>query len=317
MRARGAVFRVTRAVVLGLPGMDKFAAMSAFVSVAEARSFTVAARRLNMTSSAVGKAIQRLEEQLGVPLLNRSTRTVSLTPEGALFLDHCGQILAAVHAAESDMAERSSTPRGSLRVSIPVAISLLSGPLAEFSRLYPAIELELAFSDLPVDLIEGGFDVMLRFGEVEDSTLMTKLVGRFHYVTVASPTYLAARGAPQHPDDLVDHVCLRHRRSLSGKLDPWRFRKASASDPAIPASVISNTLAPLIGMAENGAGLVHVPEFAVDRQLRSGQLTKVLAAHLADPEPLRILWPSSRHALPKVRTFIEFMTEQLAARIGR
>jgi DNA-binding transcriptional LysR family regulator len=297
--------------------MDKLAAMSAFVGVAEARSFTVAARRLNMTSSAVGKAIQRLEEQLGVPLFHRSTRTVSLTPEGAVFLDHCGQILAAVRAAEGDMAERSLAPRGKLRVSLPVAISLLSGPLAEFSRLHPAIELELAFSDLPPDLIEGGFDVMLRIGEVEDSTLTTKLVGRFHYVTVASPAYLAAKGAPQHPGDLVDHICLRHRRSLSGRLDPWRFSEASTPWPAIPASVISNTLGPLIGMAVRGAGLVHVPDFAVERQLQSGELTKVLADHMAEAEPLRIVWPSGRHALPKVRTFIAFMTEHLSARVGR
>ncbi len=297
--------------------MDKLGAMGAFVSVAEERSFTAAARRLGMTSSAVGKTVQRLEDELGVALFHRSTRSVTLTPEGAAFLGHCEHILAAVRAAESDMAGRVLTPRGRLRVGLPVAIGLLSAPLAEFSRLYPLIELELAFADRFPDVIDEGFDVVLRIGEIEDSAMTTKLIGRFHYVTVASQSYLDAKGAPVRPDDLVDHICLRHRRSLSGKLDPWRFVRDDSAPPlVIPASIVSDTLGPLIGMALNGGGLVHVPDFAIARQLQSGELTRVLADCPTEAEPLRIVWPADRQVIPKVRAFIEFMSEHLSGRLA-
>ncbi len=205
--------------------VDSLGSLNAFVQAAEARSFTVAGRHLGVSSSAVGKAIARLEERLGVRLFHRSTRTITLTAEGALFLERSRRIFGEIEAAEQEIARTQGAPRGKLRISMPLAGMLMMPTLSAFMRAFPEIELDLDFTDRLVDVIDEGFDGVVRAGEVSDSRLMTRMLGAFHLMLVGSPDYFAQRGTPQKPDDLEFHACLHHRYATSGKLEPWPLRR--------------------------------------------------------------------------------------------
>lgn len=297
--------------------MDNLSSLATFVSAAEFRSFTAAGRKLGISASAVGKAIARLEERLGVRLFQRSTRSITLTPEGETFLKRCRRIFAEVEAAELELAQSAGAPRGRLRVSLPVVGTLFAPAFAGFSRAYPEIELELDFSDRLVDVIEEGFDAVLRTGDAVDSQLMSRRIGSYRYVIVGSPDYLAEHGWPQRPEDLLDHACLRHRWSTTGKLESWRLRgDGGYLDLEPPASVVTNTIGPLITLAERGAGLAGVPDFTVRRQLAEGSLASVLDRHLKDAGTFRLFWPSSRNLAPRLRVFVDFMAEHLSRDLG-
>lgn len=295
--------------------MDNLGSLTAFVQAAEARSFTAAGRRLGVSSSAIGKAVARLEERLGVRLLHRSTRTITLTPEGARFLDRCRRIFSEIEAAEQEIARTQEAPRGRLRVSLPLAGMLMMPTLSAFMHAYPEIELDLDFTDRLVDVIDEGFDAVIRAGEIADSRLMTRLLGSFRLLLVAAPAYLARRGIPERPEDLIDHACLQHRFATSGKFERWPLK---AGDIDLPASAIVNTIEPLIYMAEQGLGIACLPDFAIRDQLDRGILVTILDAHVEHEGLFRILWPSSRHLSPKLRVFVDFMSDRLfAAHTGK
>ncbi|MES3100548.1 LysR family transcriptional regulator [Sphingomonas faeni] len=292
--------------------MDKLAALSAFASTAELRSFTAAGRKLGISSSAVGKTVMRLEERLGVRLFNRSTRSVTMTAEGEALFRRCQRIFAEVEAAELELAQSTSVPRGKLKISLPLVGTLLTPAMANFSRAFPEIELELDFSDRLVDVIEEGFDAVLRTGAAMDSRLKTRVLGTFSFVIVGSPAYLAERGHPEAPEDLLRHACLRHRWSASGKLESWRLQRDDIPlDIDLPATMVTNTIEPLISLAEGGAGLTCVPIFAVRRQLAAGTLRPVLDQYLKDVSTFRMLWPAGPNEPPKQRAFVDFMTKHL------
>lgn len=181
--------------------MDRLGSVDAFVRAAELRNFSEVGRQLGISSSAVGKAISRLEERLGVRLFHRSTRSITLTPEGQLFLSRCLRIVDELEAAESELSAASS-PKGQLRVSMPLVETLLLPVLSSFVREYPDIRLELDFSDRMVNVIDEGFDVVVRTGEATDSRLMTRALGYYTPLIVAAPAYLSRRGVPKVPDDL-------------------------------------------------------------------------------------------------------------------
>jgi len=290
--------------------MDSLGALNVFVQAAEARNFTVAAHQLRVSSSAVGKTIARLEGRLGVRLFHRSTRTVTLTPEGALFLDRCRRILNEVEAAEMEIAQTQEAPRGKLRVSLPLVSMLTVPALSAFMRAYPEIELDIDFSDRLVDVIEEGFDVVLRAGEINDSRLMTRMVGTFRLVLVASPQYLARAGTPQMPTDLESHACLQHRFATSGKLEPWPIDSGHYG-VSLPTTAVANTIEPLIQMSEQGLGIACLPDLAIRRQLGERTLITVLEQYTHHAGPFRLLWPSSRHVSPKLRAFVDFMAANL------
>lgn len=294
--------------------MDSLGPLNAFVQTAETRSFTAAGRRLGVSSSAIGKAVARLEERLGARLFHRSTRTVTLTPEGTLFLERCRRIFSEVEAAELEIAETRGAPRGRLRVSLPLVGALMMPPLCAFMRAYPEIELELDFSDRIVDIIDEGFDVVLRAGEVGDSRLMSRMVGEFRLRLVASPAYLARRGVPRVPEDLAAHSCLLHRYATSGKIEPWPLRRHGEDvDVVLQATAVANTIEPLIAMAEDGLGIACLPDNALRRQLEEGALQTVLDDFVDHSGPFRLLWPSSRYQSPKLRAFVDFMARNLFA----
>lgn len=292
--------------------MDRLTSLSAFVQVADLRSFTAAGRRLGISSSAVGKSIARLEERLGVRLFHRSTRKISLTVEGEAFLRRCRRIFMELDAAENELALTSSAPQGKLRVSMPMIGMLLTPAIDAFANAYPEIELELDYSDRMVDVIEEGFDAVIRTGDLSDSQLKSRLLGTYRYMVVASPTYIARAGSPDTPEDLPSHRCLRHRWSTTGKLESWRLRRhGDEVDVEIPATIVCNTVEPLVHLAERGAGITCLPSFAVGKQVEIGTLVLLLAGYQEESGALRMVWPSSRHLVPKVRAFVDFMGENL------
>jgi DNA-binding transcriptional LysR family regulator len=294
--------------------MESLGSLNAFVQAAEARSFTVAGQQLRVSSSAIGKAIARLEERLGVRLFHRSTRTISLTPEGVLFLERCRRIFCEIEAAELELAQTQGAPRGKLRVSLPIALMLMMPTLTAFMQAYPEIELDLDFTDRLVDLIGEGFDAVVRAGEISDSRLMVRMLGTFRLLLVGSPDYFARKGTPEKPEDLKHHACLHHRYATNGKLERWPLRRGRKDiDIALPTTAVVNTIEPLIYMAEQGLGIACLPDFAIRRQFDAGTLVTVLSSHTDHSGPFRLLWPSSRYLSPKLRVFVDFMAQNLFA----
>ncbi len=294
--------------------MDRLAPLNAFIHAAESRSFTAAGRDLGISASAVGKAVARLEDRLGVRLFHRSTRRITLTAEGELFLRRCQAIFGELEAAELELAQSSAAPRGKLRVSLPLIGMLMVPSLAGFARAFPEVDLELDFTDRLVDVIEEGLDVVVRTGQVADSRLKTRQLGTYGYVIVSSPSYLERQGVPQVPEDLASHACLHHRWSASGKLERWAFtRDGRALDIELPVAMVANTMEPLIQFAERGLGLMYTPTFTVRRQLADGTLRPVLDTYLRSLGTLQLLWPASRQQSPKLKVFIDYMVRYLMA----
>lgn len=292
--------------------MDSLGALQAFVQAADANGFTDAGRRLGVSASAVSKAVQRLEDRLGVRLFHRSTRSITLTPEGVMFLERCRRILCEFEAAETELSQTQTAPQGKLRVSLPSIGMLFMPKIAAFKRLYPQIELELDFTDRLVDVIDEGVDAVIRTGEHTDSRLMTRMLGHYRRAIVASPDYLAAAGTPKTPEDLTRHSCLIYRFASTGKLDRWPLSHNGAPiHLELTNSVVMNTLEPQLCLAEQGLGLACVPDIAVAPQLKAGTLVSVLDNYLQSQTKISVMWPTSRHLSPKLRVFVDFVAENL------
>ena len=292
--------------------MDSLGSLNAFVRAAETRSFTVAGRQLGVSSSAIGKSVARMEERLGVRLFHRSTRSVTLTAEGALFLEHCRRIFSEIEAAELELSQTHEAPRGTLRVGLPLVGMLMIPTLVAFMRAYPEIMLDLDFSDRVIDVIEEGFDAVVRFADAGDTRLMSRALGTYRRRLVAAPAYLAAKGVPKTPNDLKAHACLHHRFPTSRRFEQWPVPPEQAGvEIELPKTAVASTLEPLIYMAEQGLGIAYLPDFAIGRQLREGLLVTVLDDYTDRSGPLRVLWPSSRHLAPKLRAFVDFLAANL------
>lgn len=292
--------------------MDRLGTLGIFVQTAEGGSFVAASQRLGLSSSAVGKAIARLEQEMGARLFHRSTRSMTLTEEGSFFLDTCRRILSELDAAQAQLSRSHSKPRGLLRVSFPLTGMLLMPAISAFMKNYPEINLDLDFTDRLVDVIEEGFDAVVRTGEVRDTRLMSRKLGSFRHRIVASPGYLEAQGMPQVPEDLLRHRCMHHRYANSGRLEPWPLA-ADGKDLriALPTTTIASTLEPLIHLAENGFGITCLPHFAVARQIEEGKLVAMLDSSISEAGVFRVLWPTSRYLSPKIRVFVDFMAQNL------
>lgn len=292
--------------------MDSLSGIAMFVQVAETRSFTEAGRQLGVSSSAVGKAIARMEERLQVRLFHRSTRSITLTAEGTLFLERCRRILSEVDAAESELSGLAGNPRGRLRVGTPQLGSLMMPAFDGFMEQYPEIELDIDMSDRMVDVIEEGFDAVIRTGEQTDSRLAARRLGSCPHVLVAAPSYLKRHGVPKHPSELAQHFCLQHKFPATGKLERWPLRREeNEPEVVLPETMTANTIEPLAFAAIRGRGIAFLPTFLVRDALASGQLVTVLDDYIDRTVVFWILWPASRYASPKLRVFIDYMSEQL------
>ncbi|VWB26472.1 LysR family transcriptional regulator [Burkholderia aenigmatica] len=298
--------------------MESLDSLGIFVRVGESRSFTAAGQQLGISASAVSKAIARLEDRLCTRLFHRSTRTVTLTPEGINFLERCRRILHELELAQDELALSQRSPRGKLRVSLPSVGLLFMPQFAQFSRLYPDIELDIDCTDRLVAVIEDGFDAVIRTGEPKDSRLTARKLGTYRRAMVAAPEYLKVHGLPQKPEDLLQHRCLLYRYPTSGKIDSWPLsRKGEKLLLDLPDSMVANTLEPLLCFAESGLGIACLPDIAIRQQLESRTLIPVLDKFNGDSTTLHVLWPSGKHLAPKLRIFIDYMAECLTLNSAR
>lgn len=292
--------------------MDALSGIDYFVQAAETRSFSEAGRNLGVSSSAVGKSVARLEARLGVRLLHRSTRSITLTAEGRLFLERCRRILCEVEAAELELSEIHKEPKGKLHVSLPLVGSLVMPVLTSFMHQYPLIELDVDFSDRMVDVIEEGFDAVIRTGEPTDSRLMSRSLGTYRLLLVASPDYISKYGKPETPAELSDHACLQHKFPSTGKYESWPLiRTNTESESIIHAAMVCNTSEALLDVAISGLGIACLPDFMVRETINGGELTTLLDDYIEHQGAFRMLWPTSKHMAPKLRVFIDFMAEEL------
>lgn len=294
--------------------LDNLSSLKIFSRAAETRSFTEAGNQLGLSASAIGKAVARLEQRLGVRLFHRSTRSIQLTEEGLQFLDGCRRIFEEMEAIEASLAQTRTTPHGRLRVSLPLTGTLMTPTLTAFMRAYPDIELDLHFSDNLVDIINDGFDVVVRTGEASDSRLIARSLGNYHLKLVASPAYLKRAGTPVKPADLVNHSCLHHRFPTNGKLERWPLiAPVDGEDVVVPVASTSTTVEPLIALAEAGLGIVCIPDIACRQQIAEGTLVQVLGEYTEHTGTFRAVWPASPYRSPKLRAFVDFMAAHLLA----
>lgn len=287
-------------------GLDSLTGVAAFVRAAEARSFVAAGRFMGVSASAIGKNVARLEDKLGVRLFHRSTRSMTLTGEGELLLARCQRVLADLSDAEAELMHAREAPRGRLRVSLPAMCHRLLGPiLPGFLRAYPDIELDFDYNDELVDVIDGGFDVVIRSGALADSRLMSRRLEPYRMLVVGAPRYLRRHRAPKRPVELASHTCLRYRFPTSGKLQPWAL--ATDEPFTLGRGMACNSGDALLAAAVQGLGLAYLPDFGVRDELASGALGSVLDGHTTTPGVFHALWPANRLLSPKVRVFVDHL----------
>lgn len=290
--------------------LDRMGDIIAFVRAADARSFTVAAEKLGLSRSAVGKRIARLEERLGLRLLHRTTRSVSLSDESRAFYERCVRILADLDEAEAVMATRKEEPRGRLRLDVPVSFGRLHvlPILHHFMADWPELQVNVSFTDRYADLIEEGIDLAIRIGGADDSRLMARTLARHRVVACATPAYLDANGTPKSLEDLSRHSCLAFIHG--GRPAEWRFSVDGRlrSVPVHGRFCAGNAEALRDGVLA-GHGIAQLATFLVGDDLRAGRLVPILEAHAVDGEPIRAVYPSPRHLSPKVRHFIDRVAE--------
>jgi len=288
--------------------MDSLGSIAMFVQVADSGSFSATARQLGLSSSAVGKSVARMEARLGARLFRRSTRHLSLTVEGENFLARCRRILAEVEAAEQELSASSKGPSGKLRISLPRYSGLFQAVVLEFMRAYPAIELDLDFSDSLVNVVSDGFDAVVRTGALEDSGLTRRRLCGFRRLLVAAPAYLAQHGRPATPAQLGQHRQLHYRFPATGRLEAWPLE---SEESFLPAGMVCNSVEMRVFLALQGQGIAYLPEFTVQRELAAGQLESVLDEYTQVQGTFWILWPTSRQLPSRLRVFIDFLVEKL------
>ncbi|MFC0402020.1 LysR family transcriptional regulator [Paraburkholderia rhizosphaerae] len=291
-------------------------AVEAFVRAAEARSFTGAAKQMGLTASGVSKAVSRLESQTGVVLLHRSTRSVGLTAEGSVFFDRCREILMGLKDAEAALQQSAQVPSGRLRIAAPITFgrSILVPALVEFRRRFPDITVEISFSDVLQDIIEEGFDIAIRIGDLPSSRLIAREVGVAHWIACASPNYLNERGRPRTPDDLAAHDCVAYMASDTRRCRDWHFMSGSrewtvrVGDAA--RQVVDHCDA-LVDAALADSGIVYVHNYVAAEHLRSGRLERVLEGFGTPKRSIHIIYPTLRQLSPKVRSFVDFAVDAM------
>lgn len=291
---------------------DRFAAIEAFVRVAESQSFSAAARRLRASKSAVSRNVSRLETELGVRLFHRTTRSLTLTEAGRGYFERAIRILTDLEEANLAVSQLQSAPRGRLRVSAPMSFGFLHLALAlpDFLARYPEVTVDLSMNDRFVDLIDEGFDVAVRIGAMDDSSLIARKLAPIRRVVCAGPAYLQARGVPLSPDDLKGHECLFNSNiALSQE---WRFtaRDGKPWPVEVKGRLSANNGDALRVAALKGLGLVNIPTFIAGGDLKAGTLVSVLDEFISQDVTMNAVYPHSRHLSPKVRAFVDFLADR-------
>jgi DNA-binding transcriptional LysR family regulator len=295
--------------------MDGFTEIAVFVRVAQALSFTTAGRSLGLTASGVSRAVTRLERRLGVRLLHRTTRSISLSNEGASYYARCTRILSDLDAANLAVERAGREPRGRLRIDAPTVLArYVIGPaLPGFLERYPELSVDLSVHDELIDPVAEGVDVVLRMAALRDTTLISKKLGSMRVVLVGSPRYFAERARPREPAELSSH---RTVGFLSGGAPlPWRFRGDRGElSFAVSGRLHSSSADALRRAALAGLGLIQIFEAHVQDELNAGTLELALPEHEPAPRTIYALYARKERTLPKVRVMLEFLTERLARR---
>ena len=296
--------------------MDRFAALEAFVRVAETQSFSEAARRLRSSKSAVSRNIGALEAELGTRLFNRTTRSLKLTEAGRAYFERVGRILADLDDADRALGQLQASPRGRLSVSAPMSFGFLhlAPALPAFLERFPEVEVDLSLNDRFVDVVDEGFDVALRIGALPDSSLMARRITPIRRTLCASPDYFRRLGTPQAPEDLKAHECLRN--SNVARTQEWRFVDAEGQTILVPVSgrVSANNGDALRVIALAGMGIASLPTFIVGADLRTGALVSALDPFVPQDIAMSAVYPHARHLSPKVRAFVDFLVERFGKR---
>ncbi|CAN7706055.1 LysR family transcriptional regulator [Caballeronia sp. LjRoot31] len=291
--------------------MDKLQAMHVFTRVVDSNSFSGAADGLDMTRSSVTTIVQNLEAYLKVRLLNRTTRRISLTPDGAAYYDRCSRILADVEDSENSFSSIGA-PRGKLKVELPGSLGRLMvvPAISEFHARYPDIDLMLGVGDKAVDLVQDGVDCAIRMGPLQDSTLVARRVGVSEFVTVASPSYLAQHGVPLALNDLKDHCAVNYFSSRNGRIVEMDFVVGGKPvEIRMRSKLAANDGDAYLQCGLQGHGLIQVPHFLALPHLASGALIEVLPKWRRQPFPVSAVYPANRHLSPQVRVFVEWIAE--------
>lgn len=293
--------------------MDRLQSMQIFARVVEMHSFSKAADSLSLPPSRVTRAVKELEAFLGVCLLRRTTRHISLTPDGTLYYDNCRRLLADVEAIESSFPGSAGKPRGRLRVDMTLSLARLVvlPSIKDFQTRFPDVELTLTMADRTVELVQEGIDCVIRTGTPEDSpTLIAKRIGAFHWVTCASPEYLALHGMPESLEDLAGHQAVGYLSSRTARSMEWHF-VVDGEDRIIrmPERLIVNDTDAYVACALEGLGIIRAGSYMVRKHLTTGRLLQVLADYSAPAVPLSVLYPKNRHLSPTVRAFVDWVSE--------
>ncbi|WP_048441365.1 LysR family transcriptional regulator [Caenimonas sp. SL110] len=293
--------------------MDKFQEMRVFTAVADSGSFVSAADSLAMSKAAVSRFVSELEQRLGVRLMHRTTRKLSLTPEGEVFLARCREILASIEASEAEITTHSDRASGLLKVSVPVSFGVkhLAPLWSEFLELHPRVSLDVQLADRVIDLVDEGFDLAVRIARLPDSSLVSRQLASTRLVLCASPAYLARRGSPLHPSELAQHEVVAY--SLLAIGDQWQF--AGPDGPVtvkVKPRVWTNNGDTCIGAAVGGTGLVLQPTFLLAQELATGQLVEVLPEYRSIELGIYAIYPTRKFVLPKVRALLDFLSAKLA-----
>lgn len=292
--------------------MDRLQAMQVFTRVVDTNSFTRAAETLDLPRASVTTIIQNLEAFLGTRLMHRTTRRLSLTPDGAAYYERCVRILADVEETEASFQSGNKKPHGKLRIDMPGSIGrlLVIPSLCEFHTRYPDIDLQLGLSDRPVDLLQEGVDCVVRVGALQDSSLVARRIGLFEGVTCAAPDYIERSGMPSSLEDLDNHKAVNYFSSRTGRTIDWAFMVEGKEVEVKMKSIVSvNDADAYVTCGLEGFGLIQPALFMVLPHLRSGQLVEVLPELKPLPMPISAVYPHSRHLSPKVRVFVDWIAE--------
>lgn len=297
--------------------MEELKRIGVFTKVVQAQSFSEAARRLGLAKSAVSKQISLLEKEVGVRLLNRSTRKLSLTEAGEIYYRHCEQIVNRADIAINELRQYQNQPTGTLRVSSPISFgsALLIPVIKELRSLYPLLKIDLRLSDQILDMVDEGIDLAIRVGELKDSNLIAKKLCDTPVIVFASPEYLARYGTPKTPAELSEHQWI-HLSILSSPIVGAFSKKSNQAiqaQPKISSTLKINSVDAVIDAAVQGLGIAAMVKTTVFNQLNSGKLIPILEDYELAPRGIYALYPHKEHLPPKVRIFMDFLEKHCAS----
>lgn len=295
--------------------MDKLGAMQVFVRVVEAGGLSAAGRTLGLAPSSVSRRVVELEDLLGVRLLQRTTRSLSLTEAGETYFERSREILRAVEEANLAVTERRAKPSGTLRITVPASIArrLMAPAVAAFQAEYPAVRVAISVTDRVVDIVGEGLDVAIRAGRLEDSSLVARKLGEARRLICASPAYLDRVGRPEHPEELSVHACLTFRNHPGS--NTWRFRRGEERiEVRVSGPLFADDGEILVAAACAGLGVALLPAWLLGPEVAGGRLEEVLSDHPPDPArtPLYALYAPGPYSPPKVRAFVDFLADRLS-----